>query len=807
MTMSKTKGNYMNHIYRVIRNRNGKLVVTGELGRTRFTQSLKNIGITTGYLILIGALTAMTSQVQADECEGSTGTATNSDTTSFICGENNSVVAPNSVVMGQSNNVNIGMNHTVFGLNNTVTPNAVTTTQNNVVIGNQNTTHHTSNIAIGNNQVVKGEGSIAIGSSNTAEGGISIGISNLNSSVKSVVVGMNNIHDVNTNGSMIFGGFNEVGATSSHIFASNSNVQGHTNVAVGGSIIIRPGPNYTSVRESVAIGELSQVYASNSVALGSASVADRENVISVGSDQLKRRIMNLAWGLDTHDAINVDQLTASLQRILGTGVTMFQGSVMPLSFEMQGSTYQNVNQTIRGIDIEFTALKDRVSALENNGVGGETGTGTTGPAGPSAYEVAVSNGFEGSETDWLTSLKGEKGDKGDKGDQGPQGLKGDKGDQGIPGTSGGPSGGVGPQGDSAYQVAVNNGFVGTEQDWLTSLKGDKGDQGPQGLKGDKGDQGDQGLQGLKGDKGDKGDQGLQGLKGDKGDQGFSAFEIAVQNGFNGTEQQWLTSLASGGTVAISVGTNPSENAILPNATGEDALAIGSSSVASGRESIVIGAESQVAGEHATALGNHNTVTGENTHSVGNFNNISGNSTVALGNNITSDANNAVLLGNASSTDRDNTVSVGSSTQQRQIVNVAAGTADTDAVNVKQMRQADQKVLSDAQEYTNIRTNEILNQANEYTSRRVNALEQSFADERRDTRAAIAASLAVASLPQPTYAGASMFSAAAGTWDGEQGIAIGFSGVSETNRFVYKASGTASSQGDVGGAIALGWQWK
>lgn len=796
MTMSKTKGNYMNHIYRVIRNRNGKLVVTGELGRTRFAQSLKNIGMTTGYLILIGALTAMTSQVQADECEGSTGTATNSDTTSFICGENNSVVAPSSVVMGQSNNVNIGMNHTVFGLNNTVTPNAVTTTQNNVVIGNQNTTHHTSNIAIGNNQVVKGEGSIAIGSSNTAEGGISIGISNLNSSVKSVVVGMNNTHDVASNGSMIFGRFNEVDATNSYVIASDSNVDGSKNVAVGGSIIIRSRPNDDRpVIESVAIGELSQVYASNSVALGSASVADRENVISVGSDQLKRRIMNLAKGLDTHDAINVDQLTQALQRIVGSEVTMFQGSVMPLSFEMQGNTYQNINQTIGGIDIEFTALKDRVSALENNGVGGETGTGTTGPAGASAYEVAVSNGFEGSETDWLTSLKGEKGDKGDKGDQG------------IPGTSGGPGGGVGPQGDSAYQVAVNNGFVGTEQDWLTSLKGDKGDQGPQGLKGDKGDQGDQGDQGLQGLKGDKGDQGLQGLKGDKGDQGFSAFEIAVQNGFNGTEQQWLTSLASGGTVAISVGTNPSENAILPNATGEDALAIGSSSVASGRESIVIGAESQVAGEHATALGNHNTVTGENTHSVGNFNNISGNSTVALGNNITSDANNAVLLGNASSTDRDNTVSVGSSTQQRQIVNVAAGTADTDAVNVKQMRQADQQVLSDAQEYTNIRTNEILNQANEYTSRRVNALEQSFADERRDTRAAIAASLAVASLPQPTYAGASMFSAAAGTWDGEQGIAIGFSGVSETNRFVYKASGTASSQGDVGGAIALGWQWK
>lgn len=38
--------------------------------------------------------------------------------------------------------------------------------------------------------------------------------------------------------------------------------------------------------------------------------------------------------------------------------------------------------------------------------------------GASAYEVAVQNGFEGTEKEWLDSLKGEKGDKGDKGDPG-----------------------------------------------------------------------------------------------------------------------------------------------------------------------------------------------------------------------------------------------------------------------------------------------------------------------------------------------------------------------------------------------------
>lgn len=44
-------------------------------------------------------------------------------------------------------------------------------------------------------------------------------------------------------------------------------------------------------------------------------------------------------------------------------------------------------------------------------------------------------------------------------------------------------GGSGKDGLSAYQVAVSNGFVGTEQDWLDSLKGDIGNTGQNGQNG------------------------------------------------------------------------------------------------------------------------------------------------------------------------------------------------------------------------------------------------------------------------------------------------------------------------------------
>lgn len=45
-------------------------------------------------------------------------------------------------------------------------------------------------------------------------------------------------------------------------------------------------------------------------------------------------------------------------------------------------------------------------------------------------------------------------------------------------------------GESAYTIAVKNGFVGTEEEWLESLRGETGEKGEKGDKGDKGDTGD-----------------------------------------------------------------------------------------------------------------------------------------------------------------------------------------------------------------------------------------------------------------------------------------------------------------------------
>src|SRR5690606_34959383 len=62
---------------------------------------------------------------------------------------------------------------------------------------------------------------------------------------------------------------------------------------------------------AVAIGEDAQVTASNAVALGQGSVADEENTVSVGRAGHERRVVNVAAGVHSTDAVNVEQLQAS----------------------------------------------------------------------------------------------------------------------------------------------------------------------------------------------------------------------------------------------------------------------------------------------------------------------------------------------------------------------------------------------------------------------------------------------------------------------------------------------------------------
>ena len=105
--------------------------------------------------------------------------------------------------------------------------------------------------------------------------------------------------------------------------------------------------------------------------------------------------------------------------------------------------------------------------------------------GLSAYEVAVANGFVGTESAWLSSLVGATGPAG------ADGIDGTNGTNGVDGTDG----------LSAYEVAVANGFTGTITEWLTSLVGATGATGPAGADGATGPAGADGATGATGPAG------------------------------------------------------------------------------------------------------------------------------------------------------------------------------------------------------------------------------------------------------------------------------------------------------------------
>lgn len=108
--------------------------------------------------------------------------------------------------------------------------------------------------------------------------------------------------------------------------------------------------------------------------------------------------------------------------------------------------------------------------------------GDTGPQGPKGDPGEPGPaGRDG--RDGVDGAQGPKGDPGEKGADGRDGEQGPRGADGAPGPAGkdGVDGAPGADGDSAYTVAVNNGFIGTEEQWLESLKGKDGIDGASGV--------------------------------------------------------------------------------------------------------------------------------------------------------------------------------------------------------------------------------------------------------------------------------------------------------------------------------------
>ena len=73
-------------------------------------------------------------------------------------------------------------------------------------------------------------------------------------------------------------------------------------------------------------------------------------------------------------------------------------------------------------------------------------------------------------------------------------------------------------------------------------------------------------------------------------------------------------------------------------------------------------------------------------------------------------------------------------------------------------------------------------------------------------AGVAQAMATAGLPQAYLPGKSMIAIAGGQYKGEQGYALGLSSISDSGNWVFKATASGNSRGNVGGTIGAGYQW-
>ncbi|HGH1348935.1 trimeric autotransporter adhesin Ata [Acinetobacter baumannii] len=201
-------------------------------------------------------------------------------------------------------------------------------------------------------------------------------------------------------------------------------------------------------------------------------------------------------------------------------------------------------------------------------------------------------------------------------------------------------------------------------------------------------------------------------------KGAAAFGAVAQATGDGASAMGINSLASGtNSTAIGSGNKPGEGA---KATGNSSAAIGSGALATGDNSAAIGKGAEATNENAAAVGGGAKATGKNAAAIGGgaiadqenavavgqgaqslveggvalgaHSKVEAKNSVALGQDaVATEATGTSFLTNRDASQSNGVISVGSAGKERRITNVEDGSADSDAVTVRQLKNVDGRV--------------------------------------------------------------------------------------------------------------------
>ncbi|KXO73518.1 adhesin [Acinetobacter venetianus] len=619
--------------------------------------------------------------------------------------------------------------------------------------------------AIGNVAAATGKGSLAIGHSATAEGYRSIAIGSPDIENAGSVAGQagasyqpNMATRATGKDSIAFGGGAVATQENSLAIGAFSASTGKKSVAIGtgakankdNAVVI--GDQAEAAHEGgVAIGKGARSDTENSIALGKDSKATQATgesfltnqaaptgVLSVGDVGAERRIQNVADGAADSDAATVGQLKAARSHYVSINDRGTQGG----NFENDGATGRNaiavgVNATSAGRDA--TAIGSAANATDWNSVA--LGANAK-AAGTGAISMGASSNTVGQGDIAIGRNASTQGASGLRPGYSNQSIAiGDQtkaiGDQSIAiGADviarGNSSVAIG--GDDVDKIAqdaelsktytdITGGVLKAGRYPTTEANHGSTAVGTQAVATGAFSSAFGMTSKATGDA-----SSAFGVMSNASGKGAAAFGAVSQATGDGAAAMGINSLASGtNSTAIGSGNKPGEGA---KATGNGAAAIGSGAQATGDNAAAIGKDAEASNENAAAVGGGAKATGKNSAAIGGGAIADQENAVAVGQGAQSlvvggvalgarsrvDAENSVALGqdaiateatgSSFLTNRDasmsnGVISVGSAGKERRITNVEDGSADSDAVTVRQLKNVDTRVNQNTQNITNL----------------------------------------------------------------------------------------------------------
>ncbi|NUF79494.1 hypothetical protein GY065_11365, partial [Snodgrassella sp. ESL0323] len=223
-----------------------------------------------------------------------------------------------------------------------------------------------------------------------------------------------------------------------------------------------------------------------------------------------------------------------------------------------------------------------------------------------------------------------------------------------------------------------------------------------------------------------------------------------------------------------------------SASGSDAIAVGGAAAASGKAAVAIGSQATASAENGVAIGNHASVTQNGGIALG-ANSVA-NTAAGINGYIPVSATEQQARAIQATTSTQAAVSVGDAANgvYRQITGVAAGTADTDAVNVAQLKGVNARMEN---------INRYVNDVND----RVHRVER-----RAYSGTALAMALSGAYLPQ-LNAGEQTVGVGMGSYHGYAAVGINYKATNNTGKFSWGA-GVSTTGRETGFNAGIGYKW-